>query len=85
MLMVGSYGEEGPMTDGQPELIWRKSRSCASNACVEVASAGVRFLVRDSDDPDGRRLSFDAAGWASFVGALKRADDDFTGLSARVE
>ena len=53
------------------ELIWRKSRSCASNACVEVASDEVSFLIRDSADPDGARLAFDHAGWSSFIAAVR--------------
>jgi len=68
------------MTDGQHDLIWRKSRSCANGACIEVASAGARFLVRDSKDPDGGCLAFAAADWGLFVEALKHV-----GLSARVD
>ena len=52
------------------ELIWRKSRSCANAACVEVARDEALFLIRDSTDPDGARLAFDRAGWSSFIAAL---------------
>jgi len=68
------------MADGQQELIWRKSRSCASNACVEVASDGAHFLVRDSGDPSGVPIAFEAEDWASFIGALKHDGEDLSGV-----
>lgn len=67
-------GEEDPVADGRRELIWRKSQFCASNACVEVARDDTRFLVRDSADPDGRRLAFRDADWESFIAALRRGE-----------
>jgi len=57
------------------ELIWRKSRLCANAACVEVARDEASFLVRDSTDPDGARLTFDRAGWSSFIAALRSGED----------
>ncbi|MFF5233757.1 DUF397 domain-containing protein [Dactylosporangium sp. NPDC000521] len=59
------------MADGANGLTWRKSRSCASAACVEVARAEDRFLVRDSKNPEGPRLGFGAEDWASFIGAVR--------------
>lgn len=47
---------------------WRKStRSQVTEVCVEV---GFRSgaLVRDSKDPDGPVLSFDASTWRQFIG-----------------
>ncbi|WP_326550207.1 DUF397 domain-containing protein [Micromonospora sp. NBC_01813] len=55
------------------ESSWRKSKAsmAGDNNCVEVSSGTGRVLVRDSKDPDGCRLSFPTAGWASFVSSLK--------------
>jgi len=59
------------MTDGQHELVWRRARSCANNACIEVARDDGQFLVRDSKDADGAVLSFGPEAWASFLAALQ--------------
>ena len=67
------------MADGRRELIWRKSRSCASQACVEVARDESDFLVRDSTDIEGPVLQFDAPAWALFVAAIRRDDEEFIG------
>jgi len=66
------------MTDGQHELIWRKGRSCANSACIEVARDGAYFLVRDSAGSDGVRLSFGVSDWTSFVAALQHDDRAMT-------
>jgi hypothetical protein len=58
------------VADGENRLTWRKSRSCASTACIEVARSGDRFLVRDSKNPEGARLGFDAGDWSMFVEAV---------------
>lgn len=68
------------MADGKGELTWRKSRSCASSACVEVARDEVSFLVRDSADPNGARLAFDHAAWSSFVARLSDESSDLNGV-----
>ncbi|MFE0736085.1 DUF397 domain-containing protein [Streptomyces sp. NPDC058855] len=52
---------------------WRSSsHSSGDGQCVEVRDdlSGV-VPVRDSKDPTGPRLFFEAGAWASFVGALK--------------
>lgn len=54
--------------------IWRKSsRSGNQGDCVEVAGnlPGV-VAVRDSKDPHGPTLTFDASAWQTFVRATKR-------------
>ncbi|MFD9687991.1 DUF397 domain-containing protein [Kitasatospora sp. NPDC059146] len=55
------------------DLSWRKSSfSGAQSNCVEIAIGGVGGVpVRDSKDPDGPGLLFDADAWASFVAGVK--------------
>ncbi|WP_327006856.1 DUF397 domain-containing protein [Dactylosporangium sp. NBC_01737] len=54
--------------------VWRKSTRSGSNGgnCVEVAGnlPGV-VAVRDSKDPDGPALTFEAATFVAFVEGLK--------------
>lgn len=59
--------------DGLCGVVWRKSmRSLQpNNECVEVADVPDGVLVRDSKDPAGPVLEFDAASWTSFVRALR--------------
>ena len=50
------------------ELTWRKaSRSNAGNDCVEIARTRVGYLIRDSKNPTGPRLSLDAPAWAALI------------------
>lgn len=62
------------MADGEEKLIWRKSRFCAAAACIEVATDADLHLVRDSANPNGARIAFGAADWASFIAAVRRDD-----------
>ncbi|MFK0291708.1 DUF397 domain-containing protein [Streptomyces sp. NPDC090442] len=53
---------------------WRKSSysNGTGGNCVEVADGLPGIVpVRDSKDPQGPALVFSAAGWASFVAAVK--------------
>lgn len=60
------------MTDIDNLRWWKSSRSGnQGGACVEVATAGTTWLVRDSKDRAGGLLSIDEAAWRSFVTALK--------------
>lgn len=62
-LSVGSSGAE---------RTWRKSsHSGGGNDCVEISTVDVGTAVRDSKNPDGPRLSFGGAGWATFLGRAR--------------
>ncbi|PNE42705.1 DUF397 domain-containing protein [Streptomyces noursei] len=53
---------------------WRKSSysNGSGGNCVEVADGLPGIVpVRDSKDPRGPALAFSAAGWSSFVTAVK--------------
>jgi hypothetical protein len=67
------------VADGREKLIWRKSRFCGSNACIEVATGADGRLVRDSTDPDGPRLSFDNVSWALFIAAVRHGEQGLSG------
>ncbi|WP_328687559.1 DUF397 domain-containing protein [Streptomyces caniferus] len=59
---------------------WRKSSYSDQNGgdCIEVADDAPGIVpVRDSKTPHGPALVFPAAGWASFVDAVKNSH--FTG------
>ncbi|MEV4630153.1 DUF397 domain-containing protein [Micromonospora sp. NPDC049523] len=50
---------------------WRKSsRSGDQGACVEFAVTTEAIGVRDSKDPGGPILTFPAAAWSAFAGAV---------------
>lgn len=49
---------------------WRKSSYSGDNACVEIAVAPGRVLMRDSTDPDGPTLAVPGAAWRAFLNAL---------------
>jgi hypothetical protein len=65
-------------THQQPDvtaLQWRKSsHSGSGNNCVEVASMAAAVAVRDSKDPDGGHLVFDAGDWEAFIAGIKRGE-----------
>jgi predicted secreted Zn-dependent protease len=59
-----------------PDLTWRRSRSCNSGACVEVAASGEMVLIRDSKAPGGPALSYTAAEFKAFIAGAKNGDFD---------
>ena len=52
-------------------LIWRRSRRCDSNTCVEVATADGQVYLRDSKDTAGPVLSFTPTAWRGFIAGVK--------------
>ena len=51
---------------------WRTSSYSAYNGnCVEADGCACGIAVRDSKDPDGPVLRFDAHAWRDFASALK--------------
>lgn len=53
---------------------WRKSSFCGNSACVEVATAGDEFLVRDSKNSDSPVLKFTRDEWAAFVAGVSAGE-----------
>ncbi|WEV27600.1 DUF397 domain-containing protein [Streptomyces sp. 71268] len=57
--------------------MWRKSSYSGDNGgnCVEVAPGFPGVVpVRDSKDPGGPALAFDASAWSAFVAGVKAGD-----------
>ncbi len=67
-----------PMPDNVPSgLNWRKAvRSISNGACVEVANAGSRVLVRDSVNPSGVKIAYAPAVWQGFLASAKAGSFD---------
>ncbi|MGH3925434.1 MAG: DUF397 domain-containing protein [Pseudonocardiaceae bacterium] len=61
------------LTPEPDTLAWHiSSYSGTGSACVEVAPAPERVLVRDSKDPDGPVLTLSTAAWRTFLTTLTR-------------
>jgi len=64
-----------PPQPGITTLEWRKSSySGSGNNCVEVATMAAAVAVRDSKNPDGGHLVFDAEDWKAFIRSIKRGE-----------
>lgn len=68
------------MTSDLAQAKWFKSsRSAGGKDCVEVAFLdGERVGVRDSKNPHGPALVFDAAAWSSFTADISSGRFDST-------
>jgi uncharacterized protein DUF397 len=63
------------MSGAAPDSAWKKSSFSNSGGCVEVAHVGAWMLVRDSKDPAGPQLRFNAREWQSFLAGVR--SDEF--------
>ncbi|XVQ10667.1 DUF397 domain-containing protein [Spirillospora sp. CA-255316] len=63
-----------------PRAVWRRSsHSTSGENCVEVAILTSRIGVRDSKDPRGPKLIFEAATWHRFAQQVKVGEHDRAG------
>ena len=62
-------------------LSWRRSSRCADAACVEVAAASDRILLRGSEEPRVV-VSLTPAEWTAFLAGVKAGDFDGFGSAA---
>lgn len=58
------------MSENQQDRYWRRSSRCESGHCVEVFFDGELVLVRNSREPNGPWLTFDADEWRAFTAGL---------------
>ena len=60
------------MTAPEPDsIVWHTSSySTGNGACVQVAPAPDRVLVRDSKDPDGPALAVPTPAWRAFLSTV---------------
>ena len=65
------------MIESAKRLVWRRARRCATGTCIEVATDGEQYFVRDSKDPQAAPLKFDREEWATFVAGVRAGDFDF--------
>lgn len=66
---------------GARDLQWRTARSSAGNgACVEVAPANGKILIRDSKDQSGPIIQYSARSWQAFLGGAKKGQFDLIQL-----
>ncbi|NED74468.1 DUF397 domain-containing protein [Streptomyces sp. SID9944] len=66
-------------------ITWRKSSYSGEgdgNECVEIATSPTHAAVRDSKAPARATLTFPAAAFTDFVGALKDPQGRLTGARA---
>ena len=59
--------------DHLTSLTWRTSSYSGSNGgnCIQIAAATPTVAVRDSKDPHGPILAFDAQDWRRFTELIK--------------
>lgn len=55
---------------------WRKSRTCESAGCVQVARHGEFVLVGSTASPEGPIFKFTLKEWREFLAGAKLGDFD---------
>ncbi|MFF4411360.1 DUF397 domain-containing protein [Streptosporangium sp. NPDC001559] len=58
--------------------VWRKASLSSDNGgeCVEMATVGPLFALRDSKDPDGPKLILTRTAWRAFLGEVRQGSFD---------
>jgi hypothetical protein len=56
--------------------VWRKSSYCQSGECIEVSALDGMVLMRDSKDPHGGVLRYDASEWRAFLRGIRAGEFD---------
>jgi Domain of unknown function (DUF397) len=60
------------------ELPWRKSSFSGPNGCVEAAPVrGGLIAVRDSKNPQGGHLLYNALEWQAFLAGVRHGEFDY--------
>lgn len=57
-------------------LMFKRSSFCSTGSCVEVATAGGEFFIRDSKHPEGPVLRFTSAEWTVFLAGAAAGELD---------
>ena len=60
----------------QAGILWRKSTASNPSECVEVAFVGESVLLRHSQEPSGRMLTFSLPEWTAFLTGVRRGEFD---------
>lgn len=69
----------------ESSLRWVKSSASGGGECVQVALAESDLvLVRDSKDPAGSVLTFDAREWDAFLAGAKAGEFDRCMIGTRI-
>lgn len=63
--------------ENKRQVAWLRGSRCESGACVEVARIDGLYVIRDSKDPDGPRLTFTPDEWLVFTGGIRAGDFSF--------
>jgi hypothetical protein len=67
---------------GPDSPVWKKSSFSDSAGCVETTREGSLTRVRDSKDPDGPILAFNAHEWVAFLSGVRAGEFDLPASSA---
>ena len=66
-------GADGGMAAA--DIDWRVSSWCAAGDCVAVGRLPTgHVLVKDTKDPQGPQLRFDASEWRAFVAGIRAGE-----------
>ncbi len=74
--MSGTHRAAADGGSAATAIDWRVSSWCAGNGdCVAVGLLpGGHVLLKDTKDPDGPQLRFDASEWRAFVAGIRAGE-----------